>query len=286
LTGSIPGAEAAGTIAAIGMLGQRMRELGSVWDRYCAWSAARARCLELFAVRPLPRKAVSGRPKPNERCGVRVCLSNVSGTGIRRIRAVAEPAQKIGVTGLTGAGKSSLLRLIAGLERPLRGRVELDHVAAVAWVASVKNRVLYIGPGSAILSGSLRRVLTMGAHPRPNDDEIEAVARNHGLDRLLKQIGGLDGRVAEGGRNLSSGEIRRVLLARAVLSRADLLLLDDAYDALDGEGNIMVRNLIETSSATVFVVSHDRALLRSMDRVWQLERGTLTVTEVRSPNAA
>jgi ABC-type transport system involved in cytochrome bd biosynthesis fused ATPase/permease subunit len=280
-TGSIPGAEAAGAIAALGMLVQKMRELGSVWDRYCAWSAARARCLALLTARPLPATTVSSRAKNDQNRALQVRLINVSENGLKRIDAVAEPGQKIGITGPSGAGKSSLLRLIAGMQRPLHGRVELDQILAIAWVGSAKKRILYLNSGSPILAGSLRRTLTMGAQQRPNDEAIESVARSYGLGGVLKRLGGLDGRVAESGRNLSSGEIRRMLLTRAALTGGDLLLLDDLHDAMDCSGRALVRKLIHAATATVLVVSQDATLLRSMDKIWKLDRGKLTVIENR-----
>lgn len=280
-THSIPGAEAAGAIAALSMLVQKMRELGSVWDRYCAWSAARARCLVLLAVRPLPGTMASGKSKNHENRPVRICLSNVSGYGFEQIDAVAEPGQKIGITGPNGAGKSSLLRLVAGMERPLRGRVELDRIPAVQWVGSVQKRILYIGPEAPILAGSLRRALTMGLRSRPDDGEVESVARTYGLENVLKRLGGLRGRVAERGGNLSSGEIQRVLLTRAALAGGDLLLLDEFDNAMDCEGIALVRKLVLTTASTVLAVSHDAIQLGSMDKVWLLERGKLSVIEPR-----
>ncbi len=282
LTGSIPGAEAAGTLAALGMLIQKMRELGSVWDRYCAWRAARARCLALLAVPPLPKSGSSARSQSDQSVGIRVCLTNVSHHGLNRINAVAEPGKKIGITGPNGAGKSALLRLVAGAERPLRGRVALDHLSATTWVGGVEKRIVYTGASSPILAGSLRRALTMGAKPRPNDAETESAARGFGLGPVLKRLGGLDGRVAENGRNLSAGEVRRILLTRAALTRADLLLLDDLDYAMDRKGSALIRKLIHSNKATVLAVSHNTKQLRSMDQIWNLERGTLTIMETRT----
>ena len=89
------------------------------------------------------------------------------------------------------------------------------------------------------------------------------------------RLGGLDAKVAEGGRNLSSGEIRRVHLVRATLSQPRLLLLDEPDDALDAAGRRLVAKLIRETGGTTLVVTHDLALARCSDILWYLDGGAL-----------
>ena len=278
LSQSISGADAAGTLAALGMLTQTLRELASVWDRYCAWRAARARCLALLEVRPMPKTVPSFQPEKNRSTGTQVSLSRVCHHSLKRIDAVAEPGQKIGITGPNGSGKTTLLKLIAGMERPMRGRILLDQLSQIKWINSVNKRIVYVGTSSPILRGSLRKALTMGVSPRPDDTDIETVARRFGLGPVLKRLDGLDGRISENGRNLSAGEVKRVLLARAALSPADLLLVDELDQALDKKGMRLIAELIHKNEATVLVVTQNPKLLGSMDTVWSLEKGSLLVT--------
>jgi len=170
-----------------------------------------------------------------------------------------------------------LLKLIAGVEQASRGRILFDQSSQIKWINSVNKRIVYIGSNSPILRGSLRKALTMGVHPRPDDTEIEAVARRFGLGPVLRRLAGLDGRVSENGRNLSTGEVKRLLLIRAVLSSADLLLLDEIDQALDRKGMNLLDELIHKNAATVLAVSQNTELLRSMDKVWKIEKGTLFV---------
>ncbi len=275
LNGSISGADAAGTLAALGMLIQTLRELGSVWDRYCAWHAAYVRCLALLEVRPLPKTAPLSQGQRAPVAGTRVRLSRVSHRGLRQLNVVIEAGQKIGITGPNGSGKSTLLKLIAGMERPSRGRILLDQLSHVNWTRTLNKRIVYVGPGAPILRGSLRKALTMGAHPRPEDAKIEAVARHFGLESVLRRLDGLDGRIAENGGNLSSGEIKRVLLTRAALTPSDLLLLDDLDQTLDDSGIKLVDELIHKNDATVLIVSRNDQLLSVMNTIWTLEGGEL-----------
>ncbi len=78
----------------------------------------------------------------------------------------------------------------------------------------------YVGPRSPILAGGLRRAFGLGLTPRPTDERLLTVGRDFGLGRTIARLGGLDGRVAENGRDLSSGERSRLLLARATPPRA------------------------------------------------------------------
>jgi len=275
LNSSISGADAAGTLAAMGMLIQTMRELGSVWDRYCAWNAAYVRCLALLEVRPMPKTALQAQDQGATVVGTRVRLSRVSHRGLRQLNVVIEAGQKIGITGPNGSGKSTLIKLIAGMERPSRGRILLDQLSHMKWARIFKKRIVYIGTGSPILRGSLRKALTMGAHPRPDDTMIESVARHFGLGSVLTRLGGLDGRIAENGGNLSTGELKRVLLTRAALTPADLLLLDDLDLTLDDSGIKLMEELIHKNDATVLVVSRNNQLLSSIETIWTLEDGEL-----------
>lgn len=277
LTQSISGAAAAGTLAALGMLIQTLRELGSVWDRYCAWRAARARCLALLETQPMPKTDPSLQGGREQTKGTQVILSRVSYQHLKRIDAAIEPGQKVAITGANGSGKSTLLKLIAGVEQPSRGRILFDQSSQIKWINSVNKRIVYIGSNSPILRGSLRKALTMGVHPRPDDTEIEAAARRFGLGSVLRRLAGLDGRVSENGRNLSAGEVKRLLLIRAVLSSADLLLLDEIDQALDKKGMKLLDELIHKNAATVLVVSQNTKLLRSMDKLWKIEKGALIV---------
>ena len=91
----------------------------------------------------------------------------------------------------------------------------------------------------------------------------------------MDRLGGLDGQVAEGGRNLSSGEARRVHLVRTALARPQLLLLDEPDDALDRQGRRCLDRLLLEASATTLIVTHDPSLARRADLLWYVDDGVL-----------
>lgn len=272
LTGA-PGAEVAGALAALGLMLQPMRDLAGVWDRHRAWVAARDKCEDLFATPLLerPRQRTAG-PIPD--APPAVMFAAVSGGRLTGVDITASPGCKVAIVGPNGAGKSTLLGLAAGLEQPCAGQVLLGGIDPAGLTAGERRRmIVLVGTRSPILAGSLRRALAMGGGHRPDDAEIVTTAAAFGLQHVLERLGGLDGRLAEGGRNLSAGEARRVLLARAALCAPRLMLLDEPDDALDVDGPALVERLLRRTDATVLMVTHNLELARRMDQIWYVEGG-------------
>lgn len=270
----LPAATAAGALAAVGLVVQPMRDLASVWDHLGAWQSARLRCLALLGIPPLRR---TSRRSPDAEIGRGPATLHLTRLAIGKgasFDARARHGERIAIVGANGAGKSSLLEVIAGLQAPASGRVRIDGLAPGALSPAQRRRTVGLyGPRSALLAGSLRRALTLGQKPRPADDHILQVALDAGLAPTLARLGGLDGRVAEGGRNLSSGELRRTLLARARLTAPQLLLLDELDDALGPDGPALVDRLVRTPGSTCLVVTQNRELVRRMDTVWFVDAG-------------
>ncbi len=269
LAGGAASAEAAGALAVLAILTLPLRDLATVWDRRRAWEVARDKCQAILDAPLLEQLA---EPQDTQREGpARLVLEALTSGPLNEIDVTAEPGEKIAIVGGNGVGKSSLLALAAGLAQADSGRLTLDGRDIRALRAGQRrDAIAYVGPRSPILKGSLRRALTLGIEPRPDDAEIEAMARRYGLDAVLERLGGLDGQVAEAGRNLSSGEARRLHLVRAALSDAGLLLLDEPDDALDAEGRASVERLVKETRATTLLVTHDPALARRADRLWYL----------------
>ena len=267
--------EVAGALAAVGLMVQPLRDLAGVWDRHRAWKIARNKCIALFSTPRL--KHQTGDDASEFETGPQsVSFSQVHAGNLAPVDAVAAPGRKIAIVGPNGSGKSTLLSLAAGLEQPASGEVLLGSRHTSALSTSERHCLItYIGTRSPILAGSLRRALTMGAKVNHDDEAILQCAQSYGLGTVIERLGGLSGRVAEAGRNLSAGEIRRVLLTRAALSSTSLLLLDEPDDALDKDGIALVEKLVFDTPATALLVTHNRELAAKMDEVWSVEQGHL-----------
>lgn len=277
LTRGLPAAEAAGCLAAVGLMIQPMRDLAGVWDRHRAWRNAREKCLNLLHMPKLEIGRSKDAAVPDS--PPILMFSDVSAGALDDINVTALPGQKIGVIGANGAGKSTLLSLAAGLEHPDAGSVMLGDISPTALTTRERRQMIaLIGTRSPILKGSLRRALTMGVQGPRDDTGILHQAKAFGLSRVIDRLGGLDGTVAEGGRNLSAGEIRRILLTRAALSKPRLMLLDEPDDALDREGPELVRALVQESAATTLLITHNMQIARMMDELWVIEDGRIVQT--------
>ena len=274
----VSAAVAAGAVAAIALAVQQLRDLAGVWDRGRAYATARHKCQVLLATPTLPRPAIAS-------CGrwadgpLELRFEGVSAPGLDLVDATACAGRKIAVIGANGAGKSTLLALAAGLEQCSSGKVTIAGRDVAELSNSERRRMIaYLSNRSPILAGSLRRALTMGAPERPADLAIETCVESFGLGPMLERLGGLDGIVAEAGRNLSSGEVRRVLLARVAISRPRLMLLDEPDDALDTTARALVEELVVRSETTALVVTHQLDLARKLDECWAMDRGRLVAT--------
>ena len=265
-----PAAEAAAALAVLGILARPMRALASVWDRRCAWRIAREKIERLLSMPTLKRVS----PTPQSDMGpVAVTFEKVSKGLLQSFYGTAAAGAKVAIYGRNGVGKSTCLALAAGLEEADSGRVLIGG----ADLQDVRGRTgtFYVGPHSPMLQGSLRRALTLGLKRRPDDTEVDAVGRSFGLGRLFDAAEGLDLRIAEGGRNLSSGEVRRVQLVRAALSEPRLLLLDEPESGLDAAGRAALWRLVKQTTATVLVATADVSQAPRFDLLWYLENGRL-----------
>jgi ABC-type multidrug transport system fused ATPase/permease subunit len=280
----IPAPQAAGALAALGLMLPPMRDLADVWDRWRAWTVARDKCASVLDAPTLaPRGGRDAGAAPLGDTPPRLRLRGLTAGALAGTELQALPGQKIALVGANGAGKSSLLRIVAGLDSADGVQVWLGARAPHELTAAERRRLFALmSPRSPLLAGSLRRALTMGHAQRPSDAVIEQRAREFGLGAVLQRLGGLDGTLAEGGRNLSAGEARRVLLTRVALSGAQLLLLDEPDDALDADGAQLVAELVRDTRATVLVATHSLALARQLDCLWFVEHGR--VVEAGAPH--
>lgn len=262
----IPAAEVAGAMAAVGLMIKPMRDLAGVGDRYRAWIAARNKCVDLLNKPRISRPKSLGGPLANEPHSI--SFENVETEFLTGVDLVVEAGQKVAVMGPNGSGKSTFLALAAGLETALTGQVLIgDHAPSSLSSSDRKRMISFVGSKSPILAGSLRRAMIMGAAQQPSDTRILQAAKSYGLQGVVERLGGLDGHVTEAGRNLSSGEVRRVMLVRAALSGSQVLLLDEPDDTLDIEGAGLVKQLLDGTTATTILITHNTEIARLMDLV-------------------
>ncbi|MEU5535291.1 ABC transporter ATP-binding protein [Streptomyces sp. NPDC020362] len=184
--------------------------------------------------------------------------------------------QTVAFVGETGAGKSTLVKLVARFYDPTSGRVTADGTdLRTLDLTSYRHRLGVVPQEAYLFQGTLRDAIAYG-RPGATDAEVEAAARAVGAHEMIARLdGGYLHEVAERGRNLSAGQRQLIALARAELVDPDVLLLDEATAALDLATEAQVNQATDrlTGRRTTLVVAHRLTTAARADRVVVMDRG-------------
>lgn len=175
------------------------------------------------------------------------------------------------VTGPSGIGKSTILKLLLGVFRPDEGKLYLKSGEREIELNRTTRRLFsYVPQGNLLFSGTLRENLTI-VRPEATEEEIRQAVRVSAMDEYLQQLPyGLDTVIGESGAGLSEGQAQRLAIARAVLGGAPILLLDECTSALDEQTEkIVLQRLRELPNRTCIAVTHRPAAIALCD--WRLE---------------
>ena len=182
----------------------------------------------------------------------------------------------LGIVGPSGSGKSSIVRLLTGLEQPWAGEVRFDSVARPHLRHSTLARsVALVDQHPLLFEGTVRENLTLW-DPTISDAELEDACRAATiLDTILALPGAFDGEVLDRGTNLSGGERQRLDLARALVRKPSVLILDEATSGLDAETEAKIISNLRARSCTCVIVTHRLSTIRGCDDILVLEAGRI-----------
>jgi len=180
------------------------------------------------------------------------------------------------ITGPSGSGKTTLIDLVAGLLRPDAGRVrvdgaDLDQADQKKW----RRNIGYVPQEALLVSDSVFNNITLGAPDLDRADVERALAKADALDFVERMTGGMDAPVGERGGRLSGGQRQRLAIARALVHRPRLLILDEATSNLDQASEQAVLSTIAhlKGELTMLAVTHQTGMLALADRIYTVRDG-------------
>lgn len=192
-----------------------------------------------------------------------------------------QPGEKVAILGSVGSGKSTLVRLLAGLYSPTSGQVRFDgYDINLLSPNFLREQLAYLPQEARLFGGTLRENLTLGL-PLVSESELAEACAKTGLDRVVAAHPmGLELKISEGGQGLSGGQKQLVAFTRVLLAKPKVILLDEPMASMDRglEERLMKLLLNEIAEqVTVLLVTHKMQHIRQVDRVIILEQGKLAI---------
>lgn len=281
---TLDGRLAVGSYSVLVFLTQRMlwplTRLGNTFDLYQRAMASATRVLDLLDLVPhltggtvrLPRDRVAGRIR-FERVGFAYQPGHPV---LQDLDLEIAPGETVGLVGATGAGKSTLVKLLLRFYDPTAGRITLDGVDLRELdLHDLRRAIGLVAQDVFLFPGSVAENVAYGS-PRATRDSIEDAAKKaeaHGFVSGLPK--GYETVVGERGQKLSGGQRQRLTLARAVLKDPPILVLDEATSAVDNETEAAIQRSLArvTTGRTTILIAHRLSTLRGADRIFVLDRG-------------
>ncbi len=286
----IDGQLTVGGLIAFNMLAGRVNapilKLASLWQDFTQMKVSIRRLADIMDAQAEPA-FTPGRSTPPDLQG-RVTFSHVT---FRYAPALPEvladlsfevaPGEIIGVVGVSGAGKTTLMRLIQRLYTPEKGRVLLDGMdLSLIDTSWLRRQIGVVGQDTVLYNRSVRDNIAFGHLGMSMEQVVNAAQLVGAHEFILALPQGYDTVVGERGSRLSGGQRARIAMARALATNPRLLLLDEATASLDYESERAIHDNMAQICAgrTVFIVAHRLPTLRLAQRILVLEQGRLVAT--------
>ena len=196
---------------------------------------------------------------------------------LENLNFTIKSGEKVALVGPTGAGKSSIIRLLCRLYEPTRGRILVNHVDIRDLPqAELRKHVGVIIQDGFLFAGDVKSNISLGENY--SIEEIQAAAEKTNVARLIEQLPqGYDTQLRERGTNLSGGQKQLLAFARAAIRNPSILVLDEATASLDVGTEALIQEALERLMAdrTAIIIAHRLSTIRNVDRILVLKRGQL-----------
>lgn len=207
-----------------------------------------------------------------------LCYPNAGEHSLTDVDFCVKRGETVGVIGGTGSGKTSLVNLIPRFYDVTGGEVLVDGVNVKQYTKSALRGKIGVVPQKAVLfKGTIRDNLRWGNANASDEELLAAVATAQASEVIAGKEGGLDYAIAQGGGNLSGGQRQRLTIARALVRKPSILILDDSASALDYATDAALRKAIRHMEGrpTVFIVSQRTASIQHADKIVVLDDGRI-----------
>lgn len=197
---------------------------------------------------------------------------------LRALSFSIKKGERVGIVGVSGAGKTTVIDLILRLFFPESGMITIDDVPAQdVRLDQWRERVGYMAQDPFLMNDTIRNNIAF-FHNLAEAEVIDAARRAYALEFIGKLPNGLDTQVGDRGVLLSGGQRQRIALARVLARKPDIIVLDEATSALDTESEAFVNTMMQEmkETMTMIVVTHRQSQLAHMDRIIKIEHGFIT----------
>ena len=182
----------------------------------------------------------------------------------------------VGIVGISGCGKSTLLRLLLGFEKPQRGNIYYDHYdLEKVDKKQLRQRIGTCLQNGSLFTGDIFHNITITAPWATHNDAWEALRLAYMYDEVNALPMGLHTVITEGGGGFSGGQKQRLLIARALIGRPNILFFDEATSALDNISQRQVSENLDQLHCTRLVIAHRLSTIRHCDRIIVLDKGKI-----------
>jgi ABC-type bacteriocin/lantibiotic exporter with double-glycine peptidase domain len=269
----------AGFLAIRGLLHGPLGGLVHTFESWLEFRGVIHHCDDIFRQEIEPcgdRKLRSGTPVLELR-NVGFRFSGGSPWLFRGVSLRVDAGQNVSLVGPSGQGKSTLLRILAGVLSPTEGQVLLDGVELREFDRdSLGEKIGAVVGAPVLVDGTLRENLRL-RRPSSNDEELREAARIACFDEVVSRLRSGYGTVLSGhAPPFSGGELQRLGLAQALIGRPSILLLDEATSFLDAETEARVIRKTLQARTTMISVAHRQAVIATSDLVYRIEAGRVT----------
>ncbi|MFB6173014.1 MAG: ABC transporter ATP-binding protein [Halobacteriales archaeon] len=283
--GPFTGSLYAGELVTFLLLTQRLvnplAQMGNIVDRYEDAKASTKRILGLMDL-PVSIEEAEDPVGPDDVEG-RVAYDDVSfgydeEYVLEDVDFEAEPGETVGLVGPTGAGKTTIVKLLLRLYDVNEGAVRIDgHDIRDLSLESLRGSMGYVGQENFLFDGTVAENIEYGAFGADRDAVIDAAKRAEAHEFIEQLPEGYDTDIGERGVKLSGGQRQRVAIARTILQRPEIMIFDEATSAVDTETELLIQRSIDelAEDRTTFIIAHRLSTVRDADTILVIEDGRI-----------